>query len=268
MALIAMVTYDNEETGKAPYTQMAMESIIRSVNFEHHRLFICDNGSTDPRTIENLKTWETELERCIVLRNGSNIGTANAINRAWSFAEPDEVVVKMDNDVIIHDVDWLDDMEECFRRDDKLAILGLKRRDCMEATWHEHDWFRSEIKQLPHIPGQKWFSVESVHHVMGTCQAYSVPCREKLGFLFQWGPYGFDDAVACFRSEQAGFYNAFLCGVDIEHIDPGDTPYQTWKETVAGDLLSTWEEYKHRLQIGKESVHFDGGDSLKEFLHT
>ena len=59
-----------------------------------------------------------------VIVNGSNIGTAKAINKVWRLAEELEPCIKMDDDVVIHYAGWIDEMEEVLRRIHPLALLA------------------------------------------------------------------------------------------------------------------------------------------------
>jgi hypothetical protein len=56
--------------------------------------------------------------------------------------------------------------------------------------------------------------------------------------------YGFDDSLMSLRSELAGFKNVFIPGIKIEHIDEGQTPFQTWKQGEANYYLNVTTEGK------------------------
>ena len=109
-------------------------------------------------------------------------------------------------------------------------------------TYKEED-YKSTLIQLPHTPGQRWINVEVVRHVIGTCQMYNSALLDKMGFLYQPSLYGYDDVIASHKSQIAGFYNCFLNHIDIDHIDEGKTPYQSWKE-------------KHSSEVTQEVIRF------------
>jgi hypothetical protein len=73
---------------------------------------------------------------------------------------------------------------------------------------------------------------------------------DKIGGLEQLGGiYGLDDTIASAKSMIAGFCNAFLVGVDIDHIDTGEnTEYLKFKadyvSTKFGELRQLIDDYK------------------------
>lgn len=233
MALIAMAVYCTEENKKDETLFKTLASLLPSVNWKKHRLMLSINAKTD-QTVETLATFKKIISKVIV--NSSNIGTAKAINKVWQYAEECEPCIKMDDDVVINHIGWVDEMHEVLRRDPLIGVVGLKRKDCIENVNHTDPYYRSTLMQLPHEPGERWVVVEEAAHVMGTCQMYSPGLLDKIGYLYQPKQYGWDDVLACARSRAAGFKNVFLPHIDIDHIDEGKTPYQGWKERHA------WED--------------------------
>jgi len=99
--------------------------------------------------------------------------------------------------------------------------------------------------------------VEYVNHVMGTCQMYSPELRAKIGYLYQPRLYGFDDSLAAIRCHVAGFKNAFLPHIEIDHIDPGGTAYQDWKHKVSGEDMAEYNRLKHGYQTGQIPIYYN-----------
>ena len=254
MALIAMAVHDLDGAGRTSLTSRTLESLQTQVDFKRHRLFVIDNGSCDD-TKYLLETSRNFMGFHLITLP-ANIGTAKAINLAWKNRKPGELCVKMDNDVVVHHVDWPDRMEEAVRRQPKLGIVGLKRKDCEESPNASHPWYRSSLTMLPHLSGQPWLVVEQVNHVMGTCQGYNPALLDKIGYLYQMGGlYGFDDALASVRAQIAGFWTVFLHGIEIDHIDPGGTPYTQWKQDYAGTLMAKFNQIKQEFESGKRPIY-------------
>lgn len=253
MALIAMAVYSTTENGKDEYLARTLESLEQTVDFSKHRLILSVNAFT-----ENTKSLLYQYSRIIsqVIWNNTNIGTAEAINKAWRERLPGENCVKMDDDVVIHHNNWLYLMEEAIRREPTIGQIGLKRRDCMEAPWVTGH-YGSKLKMLPHKPGQIWITVEEVNHVMGTCVMHSSALLDKIGYLWQPGVYGFDDSFMSFRSKLAGFTNNFLTAVDIEHIDRGDTGFQKWKEQQASEKWMTYQAAMAEFVSGLRPLYYN-----------
>lgn len=249
-----MAVYDTAENGRTTMTRRTLESLLRTVNFERHELYVSDNGSVE-ETRDLYREFSERMPMRVIF-NGGNLGTAKAINRAWLYREKGQHAVKMDNDVTIEEPGWLDRLEECIARDPHIGIIGLKRQDLAETPHAPaNSWNHSVLEMLPHEAGERWLVVERVHHVMGTCQLYNSTLLDKIGFLVQDGLYGFDDALAAVRCQVAGFYSCFYPHVHIDHIDPGTTPYQKWKEGYAGERMQRFSQLREQFHMGKRRIY-------------
>jgi len=255
MALIAMAVYCTEENQKDELLRQTLYSMYDTVDFKKHRLILSINSTTS-KTMKMLEAAKilTPFETII---NDTNIGTAEAINKAWQLRKEGENCIKMDDDVVIYQSGWIEQMEDAISRAPQIGIIGLKRKDCIECVEHEDEYFRSKLWQLPHIGGQRWINVEEVHHVMGTCQMYSSALLDKIGYLYQPKLYGWDDVLASARSRAAGFKNVFLPHIEIDHIDEGKTPYQAWKEKHAGEDFPLIHKLMDGYKNGTESIYYN-----------
>lgn len=213
-----------------------------------------DNASCD-ETKRLLKEYAAKYP-IRVITNDTNLGTALAVNMGWRIAEPTDHLVKMDNDVVIHEDGWVDTLISCIEKDPKIGIIGLKRKDLWETPFR-NDFYRSELVMLPHEAGETWKIVEKVNHVMGTCQMYNRRLIDEIGGMYQMGGlYGFDDSLAAVRCKVAGFYSCFYPHIEIDHIDAGDTPYQKWKEGYVGPLFAEYDKVKTEFETGKRDIYF------------
>jgi len=255
MSLIAMAVYSTLENGKDEYLEQTLQSLKDTVDFSKHRLMLSINAYTD-KTLRLIAKYQREEIISKVFYNDTNLGTAEAINKAWKLRLPGENCVKMDDDVLIHSNDWLYLMEETIRRSSQIGQVGLKRRDCLEAPWTP-GFYQSKLVMLQHAPGEKWITVEEVNHVMGTCVMHSSALLDKIGYLWQPGVYGFDDSFCSLRSKLAGFKNVFLTAVDIEHIDRGDTSFQKWKEDKASEKWMAYQEAYKAFTSGTRLLYYN-----------
>lgn len=258
MALIGMAVYSTEENKKDECLEKTLESLRRTVDFNKSRLMLSVNASTQ-------KTKEILLENRDIISfiswNNKNLGTAEAINLLWFNRRPGEHCIKMDDDVVIANsgvhCDWVELMEEAIRAYPQIGIIGMKRKDCIETTVNADPNFKSELIQLPHISGHRWIVIEKAQHIMGTCTMYNSALLDKIGYLYQPAQYGYDDTLACHRSEFAGFINCFLPHIEIDHIDEGKTPYQDWKHKHSGEqtetMIGTYKEYLN----GSKSIYYN-----------
>lgn len=252
MSLIAMAVYSTEENKKDDQLRKTLQSLWDTVDFRKHRLILSVNGKT-PETMNILFDYNDCIHQTIF--NEENIGTAKAINKVWRMRETEEHCVKIDDDVVIHSQNWLEEMEEAIRRDPAIGIIGLKRKDLIECTTHPSQDFRSLLVQLPHQPGERWMVIERVKGVMGTCKMINYRLLNKIGYLNQPSVYGFDDSIYSTRSRLAGFINCFLPHIEIDHIDPGGTDYTTWKQQHAGQIMAEVQRMVNEYEIGSRPLY-------------
>lgn len=262
MALIALACYDTVENGRTRFTRDTLKSLLKTVDFYKHRIILVDNASCEETQHVLIQFAEECASRgshgCVsIIHNPTNIGTAKAINMAWKQREKGEHAVKMDNDVVIHYAGWLDRMEECVKKDPRIGIIGLKRKDLEEYPSHPDQNFRSQLIMLPHERGEYWDVVEAVGHCIGTCQMYSSALLDKIGYLYQPGIYGFDDVLAAYRATACGFYSAFIPHIEIDHIDPGGDPYTDEKRAYVADYVKEVHVRGHEYLQGLRPVWED-----------
>ena len=250
MSIIGMAVYSTEENKKDKCLAKTLESLRGSVDFKKHRLMLSVNAYT-PDTELLFIEYSNIIEK--IIYNGSNIGTAEAINKIWFLRRKGEHAVKMDDDVVVNsNHDWLQMMEDVIKFGDNIGQVGLKRKDCWENPNHENPFYRSTLGNVNGI------ITEQCSHVMGTCVMHSDKLLNEVGYLWQFDHYGFDDSIMSLRSNLAGFKNVFIPEVDITHVDEGKTPYQQWKEAGAGKYLeivngrSIYSDLVKEYQMGKD----------------
>lgn len=258
MSLIAMVVYSTEENGKDKYLIQTLESLKNTVDFNRHRLMLSVNGKTD-KTEDIILQYFGYIDD--VIYNDDNLGTAEALNKVIVLRNAGEHVIKIDDDVVIHQSGWADLMEECVSVDPTIGVIGLKRKDLIQSPWHPDPQYRSELVLLPHTPGHKWITIERTPDVIGTCTLFNSLLLDKIGYSRQPGKYGFEDNLMCHRSHLAGFYNCFLNHIDIDHIDEGAPTYQEWKAKHSSELFPEYHRLVHAMIKGEEPIYYNPFES-------
>lgn len=254
MALIGVAVFSTSENKKDECLQRTLESLYETVDFSRHRLMLSVNAATE-RTRDIIIDFGGMISG--VIDNGDNIGTARAINKIWAKRKPGEHCVKMDDDIVVNGyTDWLDEMEEAVRRDANIGQIGLKRKDCWENVNHPDTDYKSELIQLPHVPGERWMVVEKANHIIGSCVLHSSALIDKVGALYQPSLYGYDDVIMSWRTRAAGFYSCFLPHVPIDHVDEGKTVYQDWKHKHSGEVTDEVIKLCHAIWKGEKSFYF------------
>lgn len=263
MALIALAIYDTPENNRAWMTEATLNSLLETVDFTRHRVFLVVNASTD-LTRQAISDFGANCPALEVIYCDHNVGTARAINKAWKHRKPGEHCIKMDNDVVIHQRGWADLLEDAVEADTALGLIGLKRSDVCQREDHQDPFYRIQKRNLVVIDRPIEFGrvtgsikIEETADVMGTCVLHSSALLDEVGYLYQPGLYGFDDVLMCVRSICAGFYNAFLSWyhVTIDHIDPGNGEYQTWKHRQAHEDSPEYHRLKHAYQTGAADLY-------------
>lgn len=254
--MIAVAVYDTEENQRSGMTKTTLSSINNTVDLNKHRLVVIDNASC--QETKDILEAASAVMNFELITNTENVGTAKAINQAWKLRNPGEHLIKMDNDVVIHSRNWIEELEEAIARQPKIGIIGLKRKDLAEhPNYPVGHQYKSNLLMLPHNPGEKWIVVEEVQHVMGTCQMYNAALIDKIGGMYQMdGIYGFDDSLAAIRCKLAGFMNVFLPHIDIDHIDPGTNEYSEWKRQYAGEQMEAFGKVKQEYISGTREIYY------------
>jgi len=240
-----MAVYDTVENGRTKYTKETLNSLINTVDEKEHRIIIVDNGSCEETKKLLVAYYHLGIQ---IITNTENVGTAKAINQAWAYRKPNETVIKMDNDVVINNYGWVEEMELAMKLGG-YGILGLKRKDLMQSPNASNHW-KTELKMLPHEKGDNWVVVEESADIMGTVQMFHPELINKMGGLMQAGVYGFDDTLACIRAILLGYKLAFLPHIDIDHIDVGGDAYTEWKRKYAGEKMEEFYKIKDGLING------------------
>lgn len=257
MALIAIAVYDTEDNDRTWMTAETLQSIKKTVNLVKHRLFIIDNASCEA-TKKVIAKFCEKIPSVNVITNEENIGTARAINLAWKQRLPGEHLIKMDNDIVVHQDGWVELLEDAIDRDpENIGQAALKRKDLKESPNEPHPFYKSELTMLPHIGGQQWIVAEEVQHCIGSCVMHNYRLIDKVGGLVQFGVYSFDDALMSLRSRIALFKNVFIPSVNIDHIDPGINAYQKQKEEYAGRMMDAYVKAREEYTNGTRNIYHE-----------
>lgn len=259
---IVMASYVTETNNRLDYAIDTLLGLIDTVDFNKHELFISDNGSCKDM-LENYKQFQgffTKLfpkENLTIRYNNCNLGTAEAVNFGIKERKLNQFVIKIDSDITVSQSGWVEEMEECFDRYPNLGILGLKRTEVMQKADHENPSYRTKLVSAPHTRGQKWIILELCDDIIGSCTMFSPSLLDKIGYLFQPANYGWDDVLACVRSEKAGFVNAFLPHIQVVHLDNGEGDYVKQKMKEAERTITQFSEIAEDYKSGVRDIYYN-----------
>ena len=258
--LICMASYCTDENDRLKYAVRTVENILRTVDLTRHTLAVYLNSPNKAASMfyTGLQSANSRL-KIKILTDENNIGTAKAINTLIkSYRRDNQPVIKMDDDCVVERTGWVDRMEAAISRDPKLGVLGLKRVDLEQHPAHPTHFFKSELRMLPHVKGEKWIVVEQSADIMGTCTMLSPALLEAVGYYRQPNEYGYDDSDMNIRSLMSGFYNAFLCNEDIQHIDTGENKaYFEFKQQRASQGGADYQKYISDYKLGIQPLYYN-----------
>lgn len=239
MALLVQCLFCTTYNGKLKYAKQCMQSLLETTDLKKNRLIVINQNSCKEAT-EWISGIVQENDGITVMHLKENIGTARGINLGLYQRKPDEIVIKLDDDLTWGKSGWVEDMEQEIANNPLIGILGLRRDDVYGEMIEDGNLL--------------W-----CHDIMGTCTAYNPLMVDKVGGLSQFSNYGFDDSVYSVRSEVAGFKNAFMKNIKIVNLDEGGTKYTDWKKREAGIYIQEATIYMNMIKEGKLSYYYDEG---------
>lgn len=246
-----MAVHDTVENQRSKLTKRSVNSILSTVDLDKHELIISDNGSCE----ETQEFYNTLPKFIRGIKNEENIGTARAVNKGIARRKDGEHCIKIDNDILFSNYGWVDEMEEVLQREPNIGILGLKRKDIWQHPNHENPDYRTQLVSLQHEPGERWINVEVCKDIMGSCTMLNSKLIDTIGYLRQPGVYGFDDVLYSLRSILAGFDNAFLPHIEIQHLDPGGDDYTHWKHYESGAKMNAFNQLYNLYTTGQRPLY-------------
>lgn len=276
MALVTMVIHCTKQNDRLQYAKKAIESLCLSTDRDRDDIhFVINGGDFIPEIRDYIDSFRSNNRGNItVIVSQENLGTARGINLSWVHRKPGQHAIKIDDDIILDcRKGWINKLEEAVERmarfrelnndvfPQEVGILGLKRNDCGESMYRS-DWGSSRLWEVPHFPGERWLVVEEVKHVMGSCCLYSAKLLDKIGYMYQGkNLYGYDDTLMCSRARAVKLFTGFLLGLDIHHIDPGDTiAAEAKRQSASGEVAQWCVEQSRKYESGVISVYHGPND--------
>ena len=249
--------------------------IVDSLNWYtpiiNHRLIIVNNASTSIPVLAFLKEIELliqdeNIDYIKIISLDKNYGTAKAVNTAWAQRHPGEHCVKLDDDVAIYDPYWLNKLEyiaDTYMNTYAIGQIGLKNPQIEVNPKHEKIEYRSSL-HLWHTHDQPWIPVEMYDTILAPCVLHTDLFLSELGGIVQPGVYGFDDLLNAPRMRVVNLNSYYYLGVDMKHLDPGNSPFQEWKHKYVGEQWAEYEKIYREYQEGTRNPYEPLIDLSKE----
>ena len=200
---ISVVTYN-----RLPLTRLCLESLFSKTR-GNYTVHIVDNNSDDGSRAY-LEHVAAKQERAKVIFLPRNYGPAVAVNHAWAALNAD-YYVKLDNDIYIHDGNWLRKLIRLVERNPEVGMAGYRLLD----------WKHTNTN-LRLSSGDSFVSSEICN---GGCALIPRKAFLELGFWNEdYGRYGFTDNDYSVRARLANYMVGYLSMECAEMAHMGFVP--------------------------------------------
>lgn len=211
---------------KARYSQACLVSLLKTTA-RPLQIINVDNGSTDD-TVKVLLEWERSARaqniEVITLPQTENIGAVRGRNVAMEASSGDYIVF-LDNDTLIHQPRWLDDLQNFLKTHPRCGIVAPK----LLFPW---DPFLIECCGCALSPqgrvaylgrgGERNSIVhpQQIQAAISACWMMPRAIYERLGGLDEiYSPVQYEDLDYCYRARAAGFEVWTNPAVELFHFE-------------------------------------------------
>ncbi len=191
------------------------------------RVLVVDNGSTD-ETPEKLKAYPWLK----VLTNDRNLGFVRGNNAGIAAADPESDVLLLNNDIEIHQPDWLEKLREAAHSSPDVGLVGCRLvfpdgKLIHAGTYILPDTFWGQQIGSLETNVNQYAATRDVQGIVFACAYIRREVIAKIGDLSEEFESYFEDTDYCLRAREAGF-RTVCCGavtlVHDEHGSTSDTP--------------------------------------------
>ena len=205
------------------YTRKCLDTLRANTGYPGYRLIVIDNGSSDG-TGEYLKLQSD----VVTVSNKRNVGFAKANNQAIASSDPQSDIVLLNNDVEVHQPDWIDRLQACAYGNPSIGIVGCRLLTPEGNLLHAGTYMPVET-----LWGQQVGSGErninqynrdrEVEGVVFACAYIKRQVIDDVGLLDEEYVSYFEDTDYCFRVIEKG-YRIVCCGsVTVVHHEHAST---------------------------------------------
>lgn len=193
------------------YTKQCLLSLFEKTKYEKYVVYIVDNGSTDG-TLSYLEDFPYSLN---IIKNKKNIGFVAGNNLALKMIKYGDVIL-LNNDVIITQEDWIEQMQKTAYSEEKVGLVGCRLLDSGQKLQHAGTYIYPDDCIGQQIGGGEkefgQFSIDRVvEGVVFACVYIKRELIECIGGLDERFFSYFEDTDYCLRTWKAG-YKCMHCG--------------------------------------------------------
>ncbi|HHH40914.1 MAG TPA: glycosyltransferase [Chloroflexi bacterium] len=200
------------------YTRACLDSLRAHTPLgEAVQVLVVDNGSTDG-TLPYLRS----LDWIRLIENGRNLGFVRGNNVGIRATPPDHDVLLLNNDIVIPQDGWLEEIQRVAYSADDIGIVGCRLilpdgRLLHAGTYMPlGSFWGQQIGSLEKDVNQ-YNANRDVEGVVGACMYIKRAVLEAIGPLDEAFFSYFEDTDYCLRAAEAGFRTVCAGGVTLIH---------------------------------------------------
>lgn len=205
--VISLVTYN-----RLGFTQKTMASLSIAVHDIPYNMYVVDNGSTDGTQLWLMGQRDIPL-RYETICYPDNKGTATAVNVAWGHRAEGQHCLKLDNDFVVQDKNWLWRALAILAARPDIGTVAVKWDGNPENPEHTNVIYKSKLSTA----GQE--TVEECLYPISPAMLVRGEVVDKIGGLIQPMLYGYDDLLYLHRVQKAGYKTVFMLNSHASHLD-------------------------------------------------
>jgi GT2 family glycosyltransferase len=204
-------------------TRRCLDTLRRNTSHPAYEVWVVDNGSQDG-TRQYLRSlrWIHRLE------NETNVGFGRGNNQAIAACDPQADVVFLNNDIEIHQPDWLERLQESAHSAQDVGIVGCRLRRSDGRLQHAgaymplDSFWGQQIAAHEEDVGQ-YTDDRDVEAVVFACAYLRREVLQKVSLLDERYFAYFEDSDYCLTARALG-YRTLCCGsVTLDHNENSST---------------------------------------------
>ena len=237
-------------------TERCLATLKASTDLSDVDVLVVDNGSTD-ETPARLK----EYGWLKVVRNERNLGYVRGNNAGIAAADPASDVLLLNNDMEIHQPDWIARLRETAHASPDVGIVGCRLvfpdgRLLHAGTYILPDTFWGQQIGGLEADVNQYARTRDVQGIVFACAYIRREVVAAIGSLSEDYESYFEDTDYCLRARDAGFRTVCCGAVTLVHVQHGSTSQtpglfekmfhtsqarfkKTWKPTLEGHYTAS-----------------------------
>jgi len=207
-----------------------LNDVHRTYGVDYEVILVDDCSIKDPVSFTITKMFPTVK----LLKNDTNLGFAQSINKGISVALGD-IVVLLNNDIKISNPAWLSLMVDNMTQ--RNLFLTAPAGGRLNAKWE-------------YQPGEATKTGDAYTYLVGWCLAVRKEVFDRIGKMPQdFGKGYWEDVLFGLRAKKAGFKAGITEGLGIEHL---------YHQTFKSEGYDLAKEYREKREIFLDLIKKEG----------